>query len=488
MNRRFPGLAAAFAVAALAACSNDVVAPLSPAVRSAVSSNSGSGEYMILVKSSGSAKSVADAVLALGGSVQGYHEGAGIVAAAGLSDAAVKKLGGNNGVQAIQSNVQYSLSKPLAEMESELAADEANSQATPATAARYVWQWNMRLIHANTAWAAGHLGSSTVTAAIIDTGLDYDINDLNGLVDLSRSKNFVAVDSALQVNYFPTRNPVTDMNGHGTNVATQVSSKAVALAGVTSKTTLIGVKVLDWQGNGNTSRTFLGILWAADHGANVANLSLGSANGFAKNDPDFRGLLPFTNRIMNYAHSHKMLVVVSAGNESHDFDSDGNLYKAYCNAPHVVCVSAVGPTTATGNPDAFAWYSNYGLSGITVAAPGGNYNPPAGTVSAWPWGNDIASWVWSYCPKNRIASVNSTTGVPTVTACAAGTRLSGVIGTSQAAPHVTGLAALLMAENPGMPIDAIADIIKSTAVDAGPAGPDAQYGNGRIDVAAALGL
>src|SRR6185312_3035407 len=115
---------------------------------------------------------------------------------------------------------------------------------SPANATYYFVQWNMRAIHADRAWAAGKIGDAGVTVAIIDSGIDYDANDLNGLVDLSRSRSFVTSDNELRAQYFAGRNDISDFNGHGTNVATQVSSNAVDFAGVTARTTLIGVKVL----------------------------------------------------------------------------------------------------------------------------------------------------------------------------------------------------------------------------------------------------
>jgi lantibiotic leader peptide-processing serine protease len=135
-----------------------------------------------------------------------------------------------------------------------------------------------------------------------------------------------------------------------------------------------------------------------------------------------------------------------------------------------------------------AYFTNLGRSAISVAAPGGNADAAHGfTPSPWPWGTDIASWVWSYCSKTRIASLTST-GVPVLTACAAGNRISGFIGTSQASPHVAGLAALLVAEIGHNHPSAIKAAIQDSADDLGQPGTDPFYGRGRINVAKALGL
>jgi lantibiotic leader peptide-processing serine protease len=479
-TRLLTSLAGALALAACTTDLNDPVRPLgvSPASRSV---SAAPARYAVLAKGGGFAADFSDRVAALGGTVELLHKGAGIAVVNGVSNAAA--LAAIGGVSEVQADQIFTLDVPLAAVEAD-ASDVATSQANPAAAGRFNFQWNMRLIHAPAAWTAGKLGSSSVTVAIIDSGIDYDAPDLNGLVDLSRSASFVPSDDALTTTYFPSRNPITDYHGHGTNVATQVSSKAVALAGVTSKTTLIGVKVLGRTGSGSSSGVLAGVLWAADHGADVANMSLGGA--FQKIAAG--SFVSLINRVFTYASSKGMLVVVSAGNSAADLDHAGNVQSTYCDTPQVVCVSSVGPELATSNADDVSYYTNFGRSAISVAAPGGNGDEAHNfTVSAWPWGNDIASWVWSYCSKTRLSGLTPA-GAPILTACAAGNRLTGYIGTSQASPHVAGLAALLVAETgKGHPAQIKSAILQSS-VDLGSPGTDPFYGRGRIDVARALGL
>lgn len=477
----------------LAACTSDLVSPAKTPTgpKLAISADAQSGDYIVLMKGTAIPSGFAQAVAALGGVVTSSHAGAGFATVSGISDdAALRSVGG---VLYVQPDVAVGLDSPVAPADADatdLGDPTVSSVANPATAGRYSWQWNMQDVRANVAWAASHLGSASVTAAIIDTGIDYDAPDMNGLVDLSRSTSFVSGDNTTTSTYFPTRNAISDYNGHGTNVATQVSSKAFALAGITSKTTLIGVKVLGWNGSGTLGGVLNGVLWAADHGANVANLSLGSYFSKAANGV-FVGY--YINRIFNYANRKGMLVVVAAGNAQPptnipvDLQHNGNGFDAYCDAPNVICVAAVGPITATGTVDTTSWYSYYGKSVINVAAPGGNYdavNFPH--FSTWPWGNDFASWVWSYCSKTRIASFTAA-GVPVLTVCVAGNRLTGYVGTSQASPHVAGLAASLMAERGTSNTALIKQIIMQSSTPLDPAFGGA-YGRGRIDVAAAFGL
>jgi hypothetical protein len=491
----------------LAACSPDLVAPvMTPGSPSFAKSVSTSGRYIVLVDAAIGGDAFAARVAAAGGKIDSFHAGSGFAVVTGLSPAGATQLSAS-GVGGVQADFQVAVVPPAGAAEADVSevASEINSVENPATGVRYSWQWNMRSINASAAWMAGKLGSATVTVAILDTGIDYDAPDLNGLVDLTRSKSFMDVfvgladnpatpaqdgspvipsDNAIIAATFPTRNLIADLNGHGTNVATQVSSKAPVHAGVTSKTTLIGVKVLGANGYGEFSRIMNGVLWAADQGADVANMSLGGGFGRSHDGQTIAAI----NRVFNYAKDQGMLVVVSAGNNGVDLQHNGGAYATYCDAPHVMCVSALGPRLAGATQDQNepAYYTTFGRNSVDIAAPGGNADAPNFTLSAWPWGNDIASWVWSYCAKQRIAIARVGTtaaGIYAPTACALGNRVTGYIGTSQAAPHVAGLAALLVAEHGANdPVWIKKRIIESAA----PINP--VYGRGRIDVKAALGL
>jgi hypothetical protein len=165
--------------------------------------------------------------------------------------------------------------------------------------------------------------------------------------------------------------PITDLNGHGSQVGGTVSSNALIVAGVTSQTTLVGVKVCTMRGSCPFGGVLEGIAYAADVGASVINLSLG---GLAPRSA-LRGFESLLNRAVNYARRKGALVVVAAGNDGVDLDH-GSIFAALCDVANVVCVSATGPTGqgAFGpfvNVDAFAPYSNFGRSAINLAAPGG---------------------------------------------------------------------------------------------------------------------
>jgi subtilisin family serine protease len=267
-------------------------------------------------------------------------------------------------------------------------------------------------------------------------------------VDLGRSVSFVPLDDAYTAHYFPGRHPSTDLHFHGTNVATQVASNAWAFAGVTSKTTLMSVKVCSVVGG--CPGVVEGILDAIDQGADVINMSLG---GYFKK-ADYPGAVAFFNQVMNYAKQRGVTVVVSAGNDASDLQRDTNIFKTYCDATQVICVAATGPT---GDP---ASYTNYGRSAIDVAAPGGEGVP--------------GGWVYSLCPQTSLYFY-----------CEDGYYIIGVAGTSQAAPHVSGLAALAL-EDVGRSPAKVSRYIRNSA-DAVGGGNTAYFGRGLINVARAVG-
>jgi subtilisin family serine protease len=155
------------------------------------------------------------------------------------------------------------------------------------------------------------------------------------------------------------------------------------------------------------------------------------------------------------------VITVSAGNADLNMDADEDLYKAYYNAPHVLCTSATGPTGASGvngpwtDVDARAPYSNYGAA-VSVAAPGGT----------------SPGRVWAACSRRSLQ----------VPVCQTGTFVVGLGGTSMAAPHVAGLAALVV-ENIGKKQPSqVRNRIMQNADDLGELGTDPIYGRGRINV------
>lgn len=460
-------------VIGLAACSGDPVQPTVAARIAAPTATVQAANRSIVEFAAAGRKDLEARVAALGGRVDFVVDNVGFAAVSGLSTAAASSLGRAPGISAVYDDIPMQLADPVRMGEATAADVSALSPTNPAGAFLFGLQWNMLAISAPAAWAAGNLGASTVTAAILDSGIDYDNLDLNGRVDLSRSTSFIPSDDAILTALFPTRNKLDDLGGHGTLVATQVASNGVIFAGVSSRTRLIGVKVLGQSGSGSLGAVLAGIVWAADHGADVANMSLGLTNGF---DKAGNGLLVgLFNRVFNYANRAGMVMVVAAGNDARNLDGDGRVYSAFCESPHVICVSATGPTSGSpftgpwGNVDAPANYSDFGKNEITVSAPGGSNN---GFVSA-------------LCARHFAVIVGQSISFPCNVSLPSIVILGGA-GTSLSAPHVTGVVAQLIAKyGKGKPSQ-IKQLLLNGVDDLGAPGNDPFYGWGRVNLAKAM--
>ncbi len=238
-------------------------------------------------------------------------------------------------------------------------------------------------------------GSSAVTIAVIDSGVDLSHPDLAGKI--------AGAYSAATNN-----STVTDTNGHGTfvaGVAAAATNNGAGIAGAGYDSRLLAVKVADGSGGITTDLEAEGIVWAADNGADVINISLGGPAD------------PLEADAVAYARTKGALVVASAGN-------DNTATKSYPGA--LPGVLAVGATTGGSR----ASFSNYG-SWVDVGAPG--------------------------------VDIHSTTPLDGSTIWSTTSGYAGGNGTSFSAPLVAGQAALLRALHPAASADTIAATIGMTA-------------------------
>ena len=498
---------------ALAACADEPIAPeatLAPAFARDVSATP--ARYLIVFRSVGSEPAGFRAeVERLGGTVEQSISAGGAMVVGNLTASAAARLERAAGVQSVElapiipmRTTRFTATSGI----TGILDSEISSPAEPHRAGLFAYQWNMRAISAPQAWLAGKRGSSNVKVAILDTGIDEGSPtipsrsnvDLLGRVDRQLSRSFMPVEDVITAELFPDAPLYTDLDGHGTNVASQVSSNGFNLAGVTSQTRLIAVKVCTIlpppattanpdpdPGYCDVGAIFAGFHHAVDAGADVINMSLGG--GFLK--LACRGCTSVFNRLAQYAQQRGVTVVVAAGNDGVDLDHATNYYNTYCDLPHVICVSATG-AVASGpallgpfvTPDAPALYSNYGRSAIDVAAPGGNY-----TIGMIGEGEEAEpgiveiSYVLSLCPRRTAAAYDTESKEATALGPCG---VWGFVGTSQAAPHVAGLAAMLVAQHGRSP-DLIRELITGSADQLGTSGNDPRYGRGRINVARAVG-
>lgn len=405
-------------------------------------------------------------VAALGGTVEKKFEAMGIATVSGLGDAEAAELSRSTGVAGVEPDLILPLEEPVGVDVAEV-ADETPTTHDPSDAFFFPRQWHHRVIQADLAWAAGLLGSPDVVVSIVDTGLDYNHASLQGLVDLSRSISLHPWDDELLAETFPDAHLIADLNRHGTHVGATVVSTGEVGAGVTGHTTLFGVKVCGAFVGCPRSAVLEALAYSADQGADVINLSLGGS--FLLRDD--RGVwLPVILRATNYAAQKGALVVVSAGNAAIDLDHDDDGFKTYCSATNVVCVSATGPTQrgSVNGPwndfDQPAFFTNYGRSAIDVAAPGGNSN----------------NFVYAACSSFSLRT----------TGCQRSNRfIIGLRGTSMAAPHATGVAALIVAHDTGKGNPSLVrNRLHQSADQITEDGNDPYFGKGRINAARAVGL
>ena len=458
--------------------------PVAGSRASAQTDVSGSNDqYLVEFKGNTVPKDLLVRIAELGGRVVSSFPEIGVALVAGLTPTAATSLAKQIDVNNVTFDefVSYSdrFQNPL------YVGPRPASAIDPTSAVFYPFQWDKRAIHADRAWQAGFHGSPDVRLAIIDTGIDPTHPELVGLIDTASSISLCANETPLVEQQFPGYPAWTDLYGHGTATAAIASSNSNLLAGVTSRTTLIAIKALGIVPC-RASSIFLGIIYAAQHGADVINISAGNSPFLRSESKNF---VHFDHLAVQYALQKGVAaVVVAAGNDAFDFDHGGNLTEEFCDVPGVICVSATGPTNSGpdyvgpfAGVDSPAFYTNFGVSAIDVAAPGGNLSFDAA-------GNIIGdSYIFTACATtdrefdsggNLVPGFCTSNGITT----------AGGIGTSFAAPEVSGLAALLVSQLGHGKGAQVRAAIENSADDLGKPGVDPFYGKGRINVARALGL
>jgi serine protease len=312
----------------------------------------------------------------------------------------------------------------------------------------YSYQWHLNNpeydgIHMEKAWDIS-TGDSSVIVAIVDTGIAYE--------DYREGwRRYCQAPDLAQTCFVPGYDFVNndahpnDDNGHGTHVAgtvAQSTNNSIGVAGIAFNTCLMPVKVLDRKGRGTYASVAEGIRWAVDHGAKVINLSLGG--------PEDSETLKDS---VKYAYENGVTVIAAAGNDNSSTLSYPAAYDDY--------VIAVG---ATQYDETLAPYSNYGPS-LDLVAPGGN--------NSLDQNND-----------GYVDGILQQTFKSSWLVCNFGYYF--FAGTSMAAPHVSGVAALLIANGNATTPDEIRNALQETAEDKGEPGKDDIYGWGLVNAWNAL--
>ena len=332
-------------------------------------------------------------------------------------------------------------------------------------------QWGLTQVHAPDAW-----GTSTgrnVVVAVVDTGVDLGHPDLRGhlvpgitTVGCPAQRAFCGDGSWVGLD-----GKADESDTHGTHVAGIVAAAAgngVGIAGVAPGARIMPVKAFD-KGVATAASVGNGIRWAVDHGAQVINLSLSFADelpvvGVSQSLPDDTTLADE----VAYATSHGVVVVGSAGNDKNPY------CEAPASQPGALCVAA------TDSNERRVPYSDLPLKqGLdALSAPGG---VPGGACPDCP-----ITYANTPC-REVISTVPRGFGGTSAPECGKDKGYDGYAGTSMAAPHVAGVAALLVAQCRSR--DNVVEALEKTARQpvvglTGTYTPDLGYGI--VDAAAAV--
>ena len=416
----------------------------------AFASSASADSYIVLYKGNAVPASAKADVVSAGGKFVHAYDQIGVAIARSDNAAFADRLGRDNRIEGVASTAGFA---------SKLRQDEAagpppgslpNEPATDADTFSPM-QWDMRQIHTPQAHAVTG-GSSAVVVGDIDTGIDASHPDL--------AQNVSSADSANCVSGAPVPGAAAaaDDNGHGTHTAGTIAaaSNGIGIVGVAPKVKVAGIKAGNSDGFFFPQAVICSFMWAGDRQLDVTNNSY-----FAdpweyncRNDKEQHAIWKAEQRAIRYAQQRGVTVVASAGNDSDDLShptrdrtspddqpvpEDRRITNACVvipvEIPGVVGVSATGSTTqdtsAGEYPDNLkSYYSSYGVSAVDVTAPGGDrrfFTPESVN------GRVLSTWPALPC------AVPGPTDPAEPTA-----RYCWAQGTSMAAPHVAGVAALIV--------------------------------------------
>ena len=299
-------------------------------------------------------------------------------------------------------------------------------------------QWALEAVNAYDAWdycraEVAEEAGSPVTVAILDSGMNVGHEDFTGS-RIVGAYSFLHDDAS----------DVTDEFGHGTHVAGIVAATAdngVGVAGVSYNAQIMPVQVIKPDGTVTTSQFRKGLNYvvenADEYNVRVVNISIGTTTDETVTD---QALLD----AIGEAHDAGLLLVYASGN--------GGANGAYRSVPcdYDDAEGAIGVISIADNGGTYSRSSS------------SNYNMPTQTTK------DLAA------PGASIYSTSKNGGYGYQS------------GTSMAAPHVSGIAALVFAANPDATAEDVRNILCATAQDLGDEGWDAEYGYGLVDAKAAL--
>lgn len=316
-------------------------------------------------------------------------------------------------------------------------------------------QWGLAAINATGAWNSGYRGSGALVA-VLDTGFDLTHPDLQPNIDFNTSASFV-----------PGEDLQFAGSGfcHGCHIAGIIAAadNDVGIIGVAPEAKLMLLKVLNDTGSGSFSWTLNAIIYAANNGANIINMSFGIF--IASND----SYLDTINRVTKYAYSKGVTIIAAAGNDASNRSADSSVILVPAAAAHVLTISAIAPIgwgqyPLRTNFDNIASYSDYGVSYIDFTAPGGDIR-------------------YTGTGQSTLAYVTANTSLFDMIVSATSNGVwAWANGTSMAAPHVSGVAALVVGKNGGfLDPESLECVLAGSADGINVLGGDEFIGKGRVN-------
>jgi subtilisin family serine protease len=345
-------------------------------------------------------------------------------------------------------------------------------------------QWDMRAISATSDGSYAVNRGAGARVGDIDTGVDLTHPDIAPNLDVATSCSFIyaTTPTSLPAEQVPVgdcsnKAAVQDYNGHGTHTAGTIASPInnQGIAGVAPSATLVALKAGTAEGYFFTDSVVNSLMYAGDQGLDAVNMSFFADPWLfnCRNDAEQRAIVQAIGRATNYAQQRGVVLVAAAGNEginlnhpttdeiSPDFPAGAAVPRHVNNScivtptelPGVVVVSA------TGAQNLLSWFSTYG-NVVDVTAPGGSrFQTPTPDTA-----------------RGRVLAPYSSTA-PDLAANAALDRLvqdtatgayyAWLNGTSMAAPHATGVVALIRAAHPEMPVGSVIAALRGSATALG---------------------